>query len=216
MFSNVEEEKLYSTGNDELDELLERAFCEGYEYAQKEYARRDYDGLTEEGKEYLRKQRSIQAETLAKKRARINKELTSDIQRNTIAFGPMSSDPGNPRKLEAANARDMASRNKQFENALRHSRSDANALREDAMRRHSASKKLAEMESEKLKKDLNPNFINRVKRSVKRGWESWENTPTAGKLGKVAAGATILAGAGYGIKKLADHNKDKKKMEENK
>ena len=30
-----EEERLYSTGNDELDELLERAFCEGYEYAQR-------------------------------------------------------------------------------------------------------------------------------------------------------------------------------------
>ena len=38
MFSDVEEEKLYSTGNDELDELLERAFCEGYEYAQREFA----------------------------------------------------------------------------------------------------------------------------------------------------------------------------------
>ena len=38
MFSNVEEERLYSTGNDELNELLERAFCEGYEYAQKEFA----------------------------------------------------------------------------------------------------------------------------------------------------------------------------------
>ena len=32
------EEKLYSTGNDELDEMLEKAFCEGYEYAQKEFA----------------------------------------------------------------------------------------------------------------------------------------------------------------------------------
>jgi len=39
MFSNVEEEKLYSTGNDELDDLLERAFCEGYEYAQREFGR---------------------------------------------------------------------------------------------------------------------------------------------------------------------------------
>ena len=43
MFSEVEDnnevqEKLYSTGNDELDDLLERAFCEGYEYAQKEFA----------------------------------------------------------------------------------------------------------------------------------------------------------------------------------
>ena len=36
-----EEERLYSTGNDELDELLERAFCEGYEYAQKEFAEKE-------------------------------------------------------------------------------------------------------------------------------------------------------------------------------
>lgn len=34
---NQYEEKLYSTGNDELDEMLEKAFCEGYEYAQKEF-----------------------------------------------------------------------------------------------------------------------------------------------------------------------------------
>jgi hypothetical protein len=34
-----EDEKLYSTGDDYLDELLEKAFCEGYEYAQKEFAR---------------------------------------------------------------------------------------------------------------------------------------------------------------------------------
>ena len=39
MFSNVEGKKLYSTGNDELDDLLEKAFCEGYEYAQKEFGR---------------------------------------------------------------------------------------------------------------------------------------------------------------------------------
>lgn len=36
-YDYYEDEKLYSTGNDELDELLERAFCEGYYYAQKEY-----------------------------------------------------------------------------------------------------------------------------------------------------------------------------------
>ena len=34
-----EEERLYSTGNEELDELMERAFCEGYEYAQREFGR---------------------------------------------------------------------------------------------------------------------------------------------------------------------------------
>jgi len=31
--------RLYSTGNDELDELLERAFCDGYEYAQREFGK---------------------------------------------------------------------------------------------------------------------------------------------------------------------------------
>ena len=46
LFSEIEDdneiqEKLYSTGNDELDDLLERAFCEGYEYAQKEFAKKD-------------------------------------------------------------------------------------------------------------------------------------------------------------------------------
>ena len=34
-----EDEKLYSTGDDYLDNLLERAFCEGYEYAQKEFGK---------------------------------------------------------------------------------------------------------------------------------------------------------------------------------
>lgn len=32
-----ENERLYSTGDSELDDLLERAFCDGYEYAQKEF-----------------------------------------------------------------------------------------------------------------------------------------------------------------------------------
>ena len=41
--SYYEDEKLYSTGDSELDELLERAFCEGYEYAQREFSDDDDD-----------------------------------------------------------------------------------------------------------------------------------------------------------------------------
>lgn len=37
-YDEYEDTRLYSTGDDYLDELLERAFCEGYEYAQKEFA----------------------------------------------------------------------------------------------------------------------------------------------------------------------------------
>lgn len=34
------EERLYSTGYDDLDEAMERAFSEGYEYAQREFAKK--------------------------------------------------------------------------------------------------------------------------------------------------------------------------------
>ena len=37
----IQEERLYSTGDEMLDNLLERAFCEGYELAQREFGARD-------------------------------------------------------------------------------------------------------------------------------------------------------------------------------
>lgn len=40
-YDEYEDTRLYSTGDDELDELLERAFCDGYEYAQREYSLKD-------------------------------------------------------------------------------------------------------------------------------------------------------------------------------
>lgn len=47
MFSDVNndntQEKLYSTGSEELDAMLEKAFSEGYETAQKEFAKKDKD-----------------------------------------------------------------------------------------------------------------------------------------------------------------------------
>ena len=43
-----EDEKLYSTGDDYLDDLLERAFCDGYEYAQREYAEKEENEESEE------------------------------------------------------------------------------------------------------------------------------------------------------------------------
>ena len=40
-----------------IEELIEKAFCEGYKYAQKEYARRDYEGLSEKAANKLREDR---------------------------------------------------------------------------------------------------------------------------------------------------------------
>jgi len=49
-----EDEKLYSTGDDYLDEMLEKAFCDGYEYAQREFAEeednQDKRGMSTGGK----------------------------------------------------------------------------------------------------------------------------------------------------------------------
>ena len=52
-------QKLYSTGDEMLDNLLERAFCEGYELGQREFARRDYEGLTPEQQAYKLKKFSM-------------------------------------------------------------------------------------------------------------------------------------------------------------
>ena len=57
MFSEMEDnnevqERLYSTGSDELDELLERAFCEGYEYAQKEFSKKEKETKGEDNESH--------------------------------------------------------------------------------------------------------------------------------------------------------------------
>ena len=40
-YDEYEDTRLYSTGDDELDDLLEKAFCEGYEYAQREFGNKE-------------------------------------------------------------------------------------------------------------------------------------------------------------------------------
>ena len=74
-------EKLYSTGDEMLDNLLERAFCEGYELAQREYAKKDYEGLTEEGKKILKANRDDYAKQLWKIRNE-NKNIDKRIVEN--------------------------------------------------------------------------------------------------------------------------------------
>ena len=64
----IESQKLYSTGDDYLDELLERAFSDGYEYAQREFGNKD-------NKKFFRdKTRSMIREEAAKEGYNINKK----------------------------------------------------------------------------------------------------------------------------------------------
>ena len=72
----IESQKLYSTGDENLDDLLERAFCEGYEYAQKEFGgRQEYEGLTKKGKEDLANLRGMIASGLMESRKNANKPV---------------------------------------------------------------------------------------------------------------------------------------------
>lgn len=74
-------QKLYSEldENDSVSELLNRAFCEGYEYAQREFARRDYEGLDEAQKEILKRRRSEYAKDLNRSRNQFTLNKTKKL-----------------------------------------------------------------------------------------------------------------------------------------
>jgi hypothetical protein len=111
MFSEMEEdnyevqEKLYSTGNDELDDLLERAFCEGYEYAQKEFGRAE----RKERRESNRKMRELGISrsdrddiTIKKEQYKKNPEKFKNIEDLS------SDDPETRRKANKENTKRLA------------------------------------------------------------------------------------------------------------
>lgn len=84
VFSQVEnwdnemekEERLYSTGDAELDELLERAFCEGYEFAQKEFGYKEaYQEFKDAVKGSLNKGKEKAKEGYGKAKAYVGKHL---------------------------------------------------------------------------------------------------------------------------------------------
>ena len=66
-----------------IEELIEKAFCEGYEYAQKEYARRDYEGLSEKAANKLREDRKKIADWTREQRKRGIKTINRGKQVKT-------------------------------------------------------------------------------------------------------------------------------------
>ena len=101
----VQEERLYSTGNEMLDNLLERAFCEGYELAQREFGFRDIkkaraiarqvQGAEEEKKIKWLDKRNIEA---LKKFYNKDKELR-DINLKQVDEDPETRKEGNEQYL---------------------------------------------------------------------------------------------------------------------
>ena len=74
--SYYEDTKLYSTGDSDLDDLLEKAFCEGYKYAQREYATTVERAMAKEALRKVGKRKVPKLELLPpEKKAKIKKLL---------------------------------------------------------------------------------------------------------------------------------------------
>lgn len=78
----------------DFNELIEKAFCLGYEEAQKEFARKDYEGLTKRQKEALRQRRRDYAKSLNEKRNSFRDQLEDFDWENPEAFNSISSKSG--------------------------------------------------------------------------------------------------------------------------
>ena len=109
----IQEERLYSTGDEMLDDLLERAFCEGYELAQREFGARDIkkaraiarqvQGAEEEKKIKWLDKRNIEA---LKKFYNKDKEL-KDIHLKQVDEDPEIRKEGNEQYLRKATKDDV-------------------------------------------------------------------------------------------------------------
>ena len=86
LYSEIENEdqRLFS----EVDEsLYEKAFCEGYEYAQREFARANYEGLLPHFKDMLKEERSKIAKNLNTSRNFYNSKM-KNIAKSDILTTP--------------------------------------------------------------------------------------------------------------------------------
>lgn len=150
---------------------------------QKEYARRDYEGLTEEYAAKLRKQRSELADSLLKERARINRSYEENLRFNKEDFG------NKPEKLAAFNKKSLENRNKAYQRAITDSR-------------HSALKRRKGiLEDQNLELGNSPNTTQTSK--MGEGWlkRNWNKLGTGGKVAVIGVPVAAAAiGTGMAIR----------------
>ena len=212
LYSNYqEEERLYSTGNDELDDLLERAFCDGYEYAQREFAKRDYEGLTPEQAKALRHKRADYAKMLRKNYRDTMSGIDNAVKNDTaeitsrgeiIGGGVRSKYKQTSTRgydLDAEGFKKYHKKNT-TKNLLQTSGNAKNIMRNDAIRENPHKTE----PTTKLPKlaDKPEKITKSTEGFIKKNWNK------LGKGGKIAVGtglaATAAIGTGVAIKKHND------------
>lgn len=171
-----------------IDNFYEKAFSEGYEYAQREFAKKDYEGLDSEEVKVLKEKRSRIAEDLLKNRKSTNRAFINQVSDEVARKEWEKMNPGV--SWEERKQVLLERRNKNHSDDLKYFDDLAKKEKSDLIKDRSISaKRISEIIDEVVKD------TNRRKKVLKR----------------VGIGSAIVGTIGTG---LYLSNKDKEKKEE--
>lgn len=172
---------------------------------EKVFARRDYEGLSEEGKAVLEAKRKSIAHRLRQARNSINQDYKDHLFQNRLHPGDK------PEELEAANKQATKFRNKRYQIALDNSREISYMNREGIMRDYPKSGgKKSNTNHNTTSHDSKPKPKPQTK-EVTEGFlkRNWNKLGTGGKVAAIGVPIAAAAiGTGLAIKK---HNDKKNK-----
>lgn len=230
------EERYFSTTDIVLEDEEERLFSlvDDEDLEQKEFARKDYEGLTEAQQRVLKRHRSEYARSLNKLRnersAKNIKKILEDrgwnnIQTsNVVEGGGVKSTIGADVSANSLDNYDTLSRrtSNTIRNEALKTSSDAKKIMRDELERgiyddevksvEKASERLKNMKDNKASKKAAEKVAGTAKTAPSRVAEEAAEKVTKrslklGKGGKIALGTAAGLGALYGAKKLYDKNK---------
>ena len=227
-----EDEKLYSTGDDDLDDLLEKAFCDGYEYAQKEFARQNYKDLNKEEQDQLRKYRKNLAKDLLEYREGANNTLNRRIENaekkyeqrmknmNNTNLGIINpnaykfeTEYGKKKEIEYAFKRRGWEYDDEINTIKRQAKKKERFIRENhesnksQPKHNSSSNNTTTTNTDSAK----PRFLDKVSDFAKRTWNGENGLGKFGNRTAIIGGTAALGTGAYLIHK---HRKKKKKESE--
>ena len=170
---------------------------------QRQFARADYAGLSEEAAKKLRQERSQAAKDLLKRRQEINTRMDAEIKR----YNPViATREGNTKTLEQLNKESMGRRNVAYQRELNNTATKAKAYRNQAQQSTHAKEvwknigKTAQQEQQ--------GFLSK---NMQRAGRLFKGTSKYGKAGQIAAiGTTALSVGtlGYGTYKDIKNKKN--------
>lgn len=170
---------------------------------QRQFARADYAGLSEEAAKKLRQQRSQAAKDLLKRRQEINTHMDAEIKRqNPVTL----TREGNTKTLEQLNKESMGRRNAAYQQELNNTATKAKSYRTQAQQ--STHAKEAWKEIGKKAQQEQQGFLSK---NMQRAGRLFKGTSKYGKAGQIAAIGTTALGVGalgYGTYKAVKNKKN--------